>query len=79
MFLKKILPAATLSILAMGIAEAAETVIAFDMVESASLNLISYDNAYTDAFGSPADGFQKYQRGVSASIPFAVLDDTQRI
>jgi predicted extracellular nuclease len=76
MSLKQILPAATLSMLAMGFAQAAETVIAFDMVESASLNLISYDNAYTDAFGSPADGFQKYQRGVSTSIPFAVLDDT---
>ncbi|MBT8241658.1 MAG: hypothetical protein KJN63_10565, partial [Acidimicrobiia bacterium] len=49
---------------------------AFDMVGSSSSNLISYTNPSTDAFGSPADGFQKYQRGVSPSIPFAVLDDS---
>ncbi len=54
-------------------------VVAFDMVGSASQNLLDFDNPYTDAFSSPADGFQKYQRGVSGSIPFAVLDDSSSI
>lgn len=51
-------------------------IIAFDMVGSASQNLSAYNNPFTDAFGSPGDGFQIYQRGVSSSIPFAVLDDS---
>ncbi|NNJ47641.1 MAG: hypothetical protein HKP18_07405, partial [Acidimicrobiia bacterium] len=51
-------------------------VVAFDMVGSSSSNLISYTNPSTDAFGSPADGFQKYQVGVSATIPFAVFDES---
>jgi predicted extracellular nuclease len=50
--------------------------LAFDMVGSASKNLNSTDNPYENAFGSPGDGFQKYQRGVSATIPFSVLDDS---
>lgn len=54
----------------------AGTVVAYDMVGSASQNLVSYTNVYTNAFGSAADGFQKYQRGVSPSIPYAVLDDS---
>ena len=51
-------------------------VIAHDMVSSSSLNLLSHNNAYAGAFGSAGDGFQKYQRGVSATIPFSVLDDS---
>ena len=51
-------------------------VLAFDMVESASQNLNSTDNPFENAFSSPGDGFQKYQRGVSATIPFSVLDDS---
>jgi predicted extracellular nuclease len=54
-------------------------VIASDMVGSASQNLVSYTNPYTDAFSSPGDGFQKYQRGLSPSIPFSVLDDSLSI
>ena len=54
-------------------------VLAFDMVGSASQNLLSYTNPYTGAFSSGGDGFQKYQRGVSASIPFSVLDDSLSI
>ena len=54
-------------------------VLASDMVGSASQNLVSYTNPWTDAFSSPGDGFQKYQRGVSPSIPFSVLDDSLSI
>lgn len=50
--------------------------IAYDMVDSTSLNLNSYTNPYNGAFVSAGDGFQKYQRGVSPSIPFSVLDDS---
>ncbi len=50
--------------------------VAFDMVGSASQNLNSTSNPFENAFGSFGDGFQKYQRGVSASIPFQVLDDS---
>ena len=50
--------------------------VAFDMVDSGSQGLTSYTNPYTDAFGSAGDGFQKYQRFVSSSIPFAVVDDS---
>ena len=55
------------------------TDVAYDMVGSGSQNLTSYTNIWTDAFASAGDGFQKYQRGVSASIPFAVLDDSLSI
>lgn len=51
-------------------------ILAFDLVESANQNLTNFDNPFTDAFSSAGDGFQKYQRFVSASIPFSVLDDS---
>ena len=54
-------------------------VVAYDMVGSASQNLINYNNPWTDAFSSSSDGFQKYQRGVSASIPYAINDDSLSI
>jgi predicted extracellular nuclease len=54
-------------------------VIASDMDGSASQNLVSYTNPWEFAFGSPGDGFQKYQRGVSPTIPFSVLDDSLSI
>ncbi len=72
-----VLSSAIASIVAATSAHAAD--IAFDMVGSASSNLIEYRNDFTGAFGSPGDGFQKYQRGVSASIPFSVLDDSLSI
>ena len=53
--------------------------VAYDMVDSGDLNLLDYINPWTDVFGSPGDGFQKYQRGVSPSIPFAVVDDSLSI
>ncbi|MFK8029360.1 MAG: PEP-CTERM sorting domain-containing protein [Gammaproteobacteria bacterium] len=51
-------------------------IIAFDLVDSASQSLISYTNPYTDAFSSPGDGFQVYQQGTSATIPFALVDES---
>ena len=55
---------------------ASAVTVAFDMVGSSSLNLLSFTNVWNGAFSSPGDGFQKYQRGVSPSIPFGVLDDS---
>ncbi len=52
------------------------TVIAFDMVSSASQNLLSFTDDPAIPFTSAGDGFNKFQRGVSASIPFAVVDDS---
>ena len=56
--------------------QAAAQVVAYDMVGSTSLNLNSYTNPWNGAFSSSGDGFQKYRRGVSPTIPFAVLDDS---
>jgi hypothetical protein len=49
-------------------------VVAYDMVGSASQNLVSFTDDPAIPFTSVADGFNKFQRGVSASIPFAVVD-----
>ena len=49
--------------------------IGYDMVSSNSLNLIEHTNNFENAFSSAGDGFQKYQRGVSPTIPFSVIDD----
>ncbi len=59
-----------------GVRAVAADVIAYDMVGSASQKRNSFANPWNGAFGSPGDGFQKYQRGVSPSIPFSVLDDS---
>jgi predicted extracellular nuclease len=56
--------------------DAQAQVVASDMTASTSQNLISFNNPSNGAFASPGDGFQKYQRGVSATIPFSVLDDS---
>lgn len=53
--------------------------IGYDMVSSNSLNLIEHTNNFENAFSSAGDGFQKYQRGVSPTIPFSVLDDSLSI
>ena len=50
--------------------------LAFDMVGSASQRLTSFVDSPAIPFSSPGDGFQKYQRGVSSSIPFSVADDS---
>ena len=65
---------ALLSLLMTGSAIAGN--LAFDMVGSADQNLISFTNPYNGAFSSGGDGFQKYQRGVSGSIPFSIMDDS---
>ena len=57
-------------------AGAAPVVIASDMTGSPSVGLISHTNPWAGGFTSAADGFEKYQRSVSPSIPFALLDDT---
>lgn len=59
-----------------GIATATSITIASDMVNSTSQNLNSYTNSSTNAFTASSDGFQKYQRGVSSTIPLSVLDDS---
>lgn len=69
----KILAAAA----ALGLSGAASAdIIAFDLVGSGSQNLISHTNPQAGAYSSAGDGFEIYQRGVSGSIPFAVLDDS---
>ncbi|MDX1746072.1 MAG: hypothetical protein R3324_09060, partial [Halobacteriales archaeon] len=55
------------------------SVVAFDMVGSGSQGLVSHTNAFAGAFSSAGDGFEKYRRGVSSSIPFSVLDDSLSI
>ncbi|HET6447274.1 MAG TPA: hypothetical protein VFI27_22155, partial [candidate division Zixibacteria bacterium] len=51
-------------------------VVAFDMVNTTSQNLISFTDDPAIPFSSTGDGFNKFQQGVSASIPFAVVDDS---
>ncbi|WP_068314198.1 ExeM/NucH family extracellular endonuclease [Polycladidibacter hongkongensis] len=52
---------------------AARTLIAFDMVGSASKNLLSYANN-APKFSSKADGFQKYSMG--DNVPYSIVDDS---
>ena len=58
------------------VVEATPSAVAFDMVGSASQNLTSFTDDPAIPFSSPADGFNKFQRGVSPTIPFDVLDDS---
>ena len=59
-------------------AQSAPTTVAFDLVDSDSENLAAYTNEVTDngGYSSTGDGFGIFQRGVSDSIPFSVLDDS---
>ncbi len=52
---------------------------AFDLVGGASQNRLSFTNPFNGAFSSAGDGFQVFQRFVSPSIPFAVVDDSLSI
>jgi hypothetical protein len=57
----------------------AQEIIASDTFD-ATLNRVNFtQNPAPSAFSSPGDGFETYQRGVSPSIPFALLDDTSSI
>ena len=51
------------------------TVIARDLSAEGPLNLVDFGTDAPD-FSSAGDGFEIFQRGVSDSIPFAVLDDS---
>ena len=74
---KKVLIVLSIALLIMaGIAQAEPTPIAYDMVDSASQNLVSFTYDPAIPFSSAGDGFNKFQRGVSPSIPFAVVDDS---
>ena len=54
-------------------------VIAFDNFES-DQGLISFSqNPAPGAFSSAGDGFEQYQRGVNATFPFQLLDDSASI
>ena len=58
-----------------------QQVVARTLSADGDLNLTSYANAFDPvaggaAFASLGDGFQIYQRNISASIPFALLDDS---
>ncbi|MEE8170758.1 MAG: hypothetical protein V3T70_09440 [Phycisphaerae bacterium] len=47
-----------------------------NVVGSPARNISFIQNPAPGAFSSPADGFEVFQRNVSPSIPFAVLDDS---
>lgn len=51
------------------------TVVASTLGDDADLNLLTAD-ADAVGYSKPADGFGTYQRGVSTTIPFALLDDS---
>ncbi|MDJ0770926.1 MAG: hypothetical protein QNJ12_19185, partial [Ilumatobacter sp.] len=57
------------AVVSTSVVSAAPSAVAFDMVNSGSQNLVSFTNN-APAFSSGGDGFGKFQRGVSASIPF---------
>jgi len=55
---------------------AAPVVIASDLTGAGPVNRTSFSNPFIGAFSSAGDGFETYQRDVSSSIPFSLLDDT---
>ena len=70
---------ATVSILLAGTlinTSASAAVVAFDMVGSTSQNLVLFNNLWNTGFASSEDGFQRYRRGFSPSIPRSLLDDS---
>jgi hypothetical protein len=58
-----------------GAGQAGADDIAWDLVSTTSQNLVSFGTDAPD-FSSPGDGFQKYTVGVSESIPYTLVDDT---
>jgi predicted extracellular nuclease len=59
-----------------GALTAAPVVVASDLTGGAPLNLVSFTDDPLIPFTSPADGFNVFQRGVSPTIPFDLLDDS---
>ncbi|MEE1675924.1 hypothetical protein SNR37_001251 [Agarivorans aestuarii] len=53
------------------------TIIAYDMLNSSSLNLVAYQNPFSHQFSSAQDGFNKYQTNTSLSIPNSLIDSSQ--
>ncbi len=68
--------AALLTAVAVSPASAAPVVVASTLTPAADVNLNSHTNSNAGAFASAGDGFEIYQRGISPSIPFSVLDDS---
>ena len=68
--------AALLTFVSTPAAISAPTVVASDLTGAAPVNLVSFTDDPIVPFTSPGDGFNVFQRGVSASIPFAVGDDS---
>lgn len=52
------------------------TIIAYDMLNSSSLNVADYQNPFSQQFVSDQDGFDKYQAVPSASIPNSLVDSS---
>lgn len=64
-------------LLPMSPAAAAGTTYARTLSSDGDLNLVSYSNPIEDSpFSSPGDGFNVFQRDVSSTIPFDLLDDS---
>lgn len=74
-----VLALATTALSGPAVAQVEPTTVAFDLVDSDSQNLESYTNEVTDAGGysNEGDGFGIFRRGVSDSIPFSLLDDSE--
>lgn len=60
-------------------ADTATPVVVASDLDGDPVGLIVHENPWAGAFSSGGDGFEIYQRGVSASIPFGVLDDSLTI
>ena len=71
--------AALLGLSSMLVAPATAQPVAFDTFD-ATLNRTNFtQNPAPGAFGNAGDGFEVYQRGVSATVPFQLLDDTASV
>ena len=76
MNLKKHLPLAAAALLA-GTSVAARADVVAQAVSSADTNVTAFaQTPAAGSFTSAGDGFELYQRGVSAAIPFGLLDDS---
>ncbi|MFG0258009.1 MAG: hypothetical protein ACF8GE_08925 [Phycisphaerales bacterium JB043] len=76
--MRSILTVATVGAIGMSANAAVQSVYSFDQYGLGVGNMknLSHTNTWAGAFTSAGDGFETYQRGVNATIPFAVLDDS---